>query len=499
MKRHQKALAALAVGALYTATYRWPAPSGLGYHEALGALVLPGVLAFLLAKGLGFRGLWAGLFLGFVGVFTWVPAMVADMGGLPFPAGLGAAVLLGAWEALGLALAAWLGHRFGRTPSSGALMAATAVVLWETFGYHIYPWSWGAAFGGLPLTARGAAFVGVQGLAALAWLGSTWTARTLAGGSRGWKAWVPLAAAPAALLILGLGWKALPRERTRTLDVAMIQPNWQPGLRRLGMEEEAWALSDALLKAEGLPKPDASTLLLWPESTVLGRDDRHPDPRISDEARRRSVAWLFGTEGGHLNLVRGEAAGTPTFLQGKVHPMPFGERMPGPEGLRRWLDAQMNFVSQVPDVLRPNSTFTFQAVDGPLRVHPLLCSEALMPDRTAAGVALAGADLLSNHTNDGWFARSVATDLHNAQIRLRAVEMGLPLVRATLTGKSGLAREDGTWELWGEPLTQATYAQRLTWQPLRTPWRSALWRGSMLGVLLLLSLGALAPWKRQSP
>lgn len=491
MKLHQKALAALAVGALYTASYRWPAPSGWGFHEAIGALALPGLAAFLLRRGLGFRGLWTGLLLGFLGVFTWVPAMVADMGGLPLPAGLGAVLLLGAWEALGLASAAWLGHRFGRTPAAAGCLAATAVVLWEAFGYHIYPWSWGAALGGLPLVARGAAFIGVQGLAALAWIGSTWTGRALAEGHRGWKAWAPLAAAPAALLLLGLAWTALPRERTRTLDVAMIQPNWQPGLRRVGMEEEAWALSDALLKAEGLPKPDASTLLLWPESTVLGRDDRHPNARLSEEARRRGVAWLFGTEGGHLNLVRGEAAGTPTFLQGKVHPMPFGERMPGPEALRRWLDAQMGQVSQVPDVLRPDSTFTFQALDGPLRVHPLLCSEALMPDRTAAGVALAGADLLSNHTNDGWFARSVATDLHNAQIRLRAVEMGLPLVRATLTGKSGMAREDGSWELWGSPLTQAAYARRLTWQPIRTPWRHAWYRGALLTGLLALTGWAL--------
>jgi len=31
------------------------------------------------------------------------------------------------------------------------------------------------------------------------------------------------------------------------------------------------------------------------------------------------------------------------------------------------------------------------------------------------------------------------------------------MVRATLTGRSGIFREDGSWELWGEPITQASY------------------------------------------
>ena len=108
-------------------------------------------------------------------------------------------------------------------------------------------------------------------------------------------------------------------------------------------------------------------------------------------------------------------------------------------------------------------------------------------------VTLGHADLLSNHTNDGWFDRSVATDLHAAQIRLRAPELGVPLLRATLSGKSGVFREDGRFELWGEPLSEGAYAVELRWQPVRTPARSA-W----LTPLLILGLSAgsiLVAWK----
>ncbi len=120
----------------------------------------------------------------------------------------------------------------------------------------------------------------------------------------------------------------------------MIQPDFESGLRRPGMEEDMWRRSDAELRALGWPRPGVATLLLWPESSVLGRDDLLPSPRMRMEAQRRGIAWLFGTEGGDYNLVRGEAAGQPSFIQAKVEPMPFGERMPGPPWLRGWLDRQ---------------------------------------------------------------------------------------------------------------------------------------------------------------
>ena len=118
--------------------------------------------------------------------------------------------------------------------------------------------------------------------------------------------------------------------------------------------------------------------------------------------------------------------------------------------MSRWLDRTLGFVSQSSRQPDPGQQLHFPTPQGPLRVHPLICSEALLSGRVQDGLGLAGGDLLTNHTNDGWFERSPATDLHAAQIRLRAVEAGLPLLRATLTGKSGLFREDGSWDLWGE-------------------------------------------------
>jgi apolipoprotein N-acyltransferase len=476
--------------------FRFPADSGRGWLEAAAALLFPTLLCAFLFRGRKPGWAFLALFLGLVLIFYWVPGTIAIKAPLPYPLALLAGLLFYSYEAAGFLLVAlcgrWAWRRArGSRGAAAAAVIALALLAWEILGFHIYAWSWGAPLGGLPWLARAAAFLDTHALAALLWACGAWTGANLAEGRRPRR----ILAGPAllALLLLGLGglWYRLPRGPQRMLDVVMIQPDFPAGERRPGMEQDMWRRSDAELKLLGWPRAEAATLLLWPESSVLGRDDLLPNPRLAQEAQRRGIAWLFGTEGGDFNLLRGEAAGQPSFLQAKVEPMPFGERMPDPPALRRWLDRTLGFVSQEPGVLSPASSFQFPTPQGPLRVHPVICSEALLSSRVRDGLALAGGELLTNHTNDGWFERSPATDLHAAQIRLRAVEAGLPLLRATLTGKSGVFREDGSWVLWGQPMTEAAYAVQLRWRPVLTPARSP-WPLRALAALLALAAAALA-------
>ena len=480
----RRLLEALGLGLLFALAFDLAAVPALAFLEPL-----VGLLFLSLVFRSAFRGrhsLWGFLafLIGFWGIFHWVPQTLAIKGPMPIPMAILGTMLLNAWEALGfwgvLLLARWLGQRSGAW--GAGLGAALGIALWELLGFHVYPFTWGTLVGGLPILVRSAAFLGSHGLSALLWgagamAGLLWAERKP-------RPFLPPLALLAGLLLLGLAWPLLPKGPEHHLDVVMIQPNWPAGQPFRGMEARLWERSDRELQRAGLPRSGRTTLLLWPESSVMGRNDLAPNPRLPEEARRRGIAWLYGTEGERFNLVRGEAPGSPSFLQAKVVPMPFGERMPGPEALQRWLDERMGFLSQEPGTLGPQSSF---ALPG-LKVHPLICSEALIPWRVLQGLDQAGGDVLANLTNDGWFERSIATDLHGAQIRLRAVETGLPLLRATLTGKSGVFRADGSGGLWGEPMSEAAHAFPLDWRPVKTPARSPL---VLVGELLLLALATL--------
>ena len=69
--------------------------------------------------------------------------------------------------------------------------------------------------------------------------------------------------------------------------------------------------------------------------------------------------------------------------------------------------------------------------------QPLICYEAIFPGWTAERDD-ARAQWLLNVTNDAWFGRSSGPYQHFQMARTRAVEQGLPLVRAANTGISAV-------------------------------------------------------------
>jgi apolipoprotein N-acyltransferase len=165
-----------------------------------------------------------------------------------------------------------------------------------------------------------------------------------------------------------------------------------------------------------------------------------------DEERAYNAALLVSGGGAHLQIYR------------KVHLVPFGEYVPG----RHTIPLLARVVGdQVPDDFAFGKEFTVFKLSGDkAKIAPLICFEDTIGD-LARQFVLAGANLLVNVTNDGWFLRSAGSRQHLANAVFRCVETRLPMVRAANTGVTCFINEFGniTQTLVdenGSPFTQGT-------------------------------------------
>ncbi|MBL6432471.1 MAG: apolipoprotein N-acyltransferase [Alphaproteobacteria bacterium] len=83
---------------------------------------------------------------------------------------------------------------------------------------------------------------------------------------------------------------------------------------------------------------------------------------------------------------------------------------------------------------------TLKPLSGPAFL-PLICYEAIFPGAATTRDARPG--WILNVTNDAWFGDTPGPRQHFAQARMRAIEQGLPLVRAANTGISGVVDPHG--------------------------------------------------------
>ncbi len=130
--------------------------------------------------------------------------------------------------------------------------------------------------------------------------------------------------------------------------------------------------------------------------------------------------------------------GSVLSVYDKLHLVPFGEYLPFQDVMEKLGFVQL---TKVHGGFIPGQRRHAMEIPNAPRALPLICYEMIFPGIIAAGDDRPGWSI--NVTNDGWFGNSTGPYQHLQQARLRAIEEGLPVVRAANTGISAVIDPSG--------------------------------------------------------
>lgn len=250
------------------------------------------------------------------------------------------------------------------------------------------------------------------------------------------------------LLLWGAGAVRLEQVETQNetdVRLRLVQANipqalkWRPDLREAHFERHV-----ALTMGAGFEK---TNVVIWPEMAapyVLSADpERRARMRpavpagglLLTGAPRLTMTGANGAPMSSNGLVALDDNGEVVGGYDKFHLVPFGEYMP----LRNWLPLS-RIVPGIGDFHRGPGPRTLLLPGAPA-LSPLICYEAIFPGQALDASARPG--WLLNVTNDAWFGESSGPHQHFASARFRAVEEGLPLIRAANTGISAIVDGHG--------------------------------------------------------
>ena len=355
------------------------------------------------------------------------------------PTLVGVSAYLAIYPALACAFARWM--RSGWPRVAALAVGWTVLEMVRGVAFTGFPWNpIGSIWSDIPAMLQPAAAVGVFGLGLLTVALAAAPALLVRGGRAGVAVAVGV---PLVLMaVWGSGALRLPHAATEAhpgIRLGIVQPN-------IPQHEKVQARFRSRHFKKHLAMTEAAagtgiTHFVWPETAIGFAPSRTPGAaeavaravpsdglviagalRASPPGERPARIW------NSLVAIDDEARSVAVYDKARL--VPFGEYVP----LRRLL-AFTQVTGGRFDFSRGPGPRTL-SVDGLPPFGPLICYEMIFPGRVVGPGRRP--QWLLNVTNDGWFGASAGPHQHFAAARMRAVEEGLPVVRAANSGISAV-------------------------------------------------------------
>jgi apolipoprotein N-acyltransferase len=272
------------------------------------------------------------------------------------------------------------------------------------------------------------------------------------------------------------------------IEIAIIQGNipqemkWKRSMYRSTLQ---------MYREQTLAQKDAD-LVIWPETAIPDYLHRVPAyiAGLRQALQQSDTDLLIGLfiknldSGRYYNSVISVGGGEYR----KRHLVPLGEYIPFRSLLgffNRWINIPMSDIDSGPDE-QP----LIIAAGQPLGIS--ICFE----DAFSRDVRrdLPAATILVNVSNDAWFDGSHESRQHHAIARMRALETGRYLLRATNTGISSVIGPQGEEIMVAPPFQRQVLRARVSPLQGQTPY--VFWGDAFIVVLALMLVGAVCVWPR---